>query len=220
LPISIGIAILPYRLYEIDLLINRALVYGSLTAFLAGLYAAAIQLFKLLFEGATGETSETAVILTTLILAAAFTPAKNQAQRLVDRYFGQVHDPHKELKAYADQIESIVRVLDIEENASQFLQRAVDSLDAEGGTVYLYDGGTVCAKGTVSTDAPGSVRVPLVYNGAEIGYLALGPRSDGATYAGEDREALEATACQVARAIVLARRALANEPQPKAALPL
>ena len=70
LPIAIGIAILRYRLYEIDTLINRAIVYGTLTAVLAGLYAASIGLFQRLFVGVTGERSDAAIIISTLILAS------------------------------------------------------------------------------------------------------------------------------------------------------
>jgi hypothetical protein len=86
-PISAGIAILRYRLYDIDVLINRTFVYGSLVAILAGLYAASIQLFKVIFVGLTGDESDAAIVITTLILATTFTPIKNRLEEFARRRF-------------------------------------------------------------------------------------------------------------------------------------
>jgi len=82
---AIGIAILRYRLYEIDLIINRTLVYGGLSAVLAGVYTASITLSQRLFMATTGERSDAAIVLTTLIVAATFTPLKTRLQASVDR---------------------------------------------------------------------------------------------------------------------------------------
>jgi len=87
IPISIGIAVLRYRLYEIDTLINRALVYGALTAILAGLYTAGIGVFQRLFGTLAGEHSESGIVLVTLLVAAAFTPLRARLQQAVDRRF-------------------------------------------------------------------------------------------------------------------------------------
>ena len=70
-PIAIGIAITRYRLFEIDRLINRTLVYGSLTAILAGVFTAAIGLAQRVFVAVTGEKSDAAIVLTTLVVATA-----------------------------------------------------------------------------------------------------------------------------------------------------
>lgn len=83
--VAVGIAILHYRLYEIDLIINRTLVYGALSAILAGVYTASITLSQRLFMAATGERSDAAIVLTTLIVAATFTPVKTRLQEVVDR---------------------------------------------------------------------------------------------------------------------------------------
>ncbi|HVQ23351.1 MAG TPA: hypothetical protein VMT36_08760, partial [Candidatus Saccharimonadia bacterium] len=71
-----SVAILRYRLYDIETIIGRTLVYGGLTAILAGLYTAAIRLFNSLFSTVTGERSDLALVLTTLVLATTFTPIK------------------------------------------------------------------------------------------------------------------------------------------------
>ena len=82
---AMAIAILRYRLYEIDLIINRTLVYGVLSAVLAGVYTASITLSQRLFMAITNERSDAAIVLTTLIVAATFTPLKTRLQAIVDR---------------------------------------------------------------------------------------------------------------------------------------
>jgi hypothetical protein len=84
---AIGIAVLRYRLYDIDLVIDRTLVYGALTAILAGLYAASIRLFQALFVTVTGEGSDAALVLTTLVLATSFTPIKRRLEAIVERRY-------------------------------------------------------------------------------------------------------------------------------------
>lgn len=82
---AIAIAILRYRLYEIDLIINRTLVYGTLTAILAGVYTASITLSTRLFSSVTGERSDAAIVLTTLIVVSLVTPLKTRLQSIVDQ---------------------------------------------------------------------------------------------------------------------------------------
>jgi hypothetical protein len=87
LPLAAAVAILHHRLYDIDVILNRALVYIPLTAILAGLYAAGVALFQRLFVAVTGDRSDGAVVITTLVLAGLFTPVKNGLQNFVDRRF-------------------------------------------------------------------------------------------------------------------------------------
>jgi hypothetical protein len=86
-PVAVAIAIVRHRLYDIDQIINRTLVYGALTAVLAGLYTAALRLFNELFVQVTGASSESSIILATLVLAAAFTPIRKWLEGIVDRRF-------------------------------------------------------------------------------------------------------------------------------------
>jgi hypothetical protein len=78
-PVAIGIAILRYRLYEIDLLINRTLVYGSLTATLVALYFVGIVVLQRVFVFLTGQQSTLAVVASTLAIAALFSPLRRRA---------------------------------------------------------------------------------------------------------------------------------------------
>jgi hypothetical protein len=87
LPVGVAVAILRHRLYDIDVLISRTFVYGTLVAILAGLYTASITLFKSLFVAATGEESDAWIVITTLVLATSFTPIKRHLEAVVERRF-------------------------------------------------------------------------------------------------------------------------------------
>jgi hypothetical protein len=82
-PISMGIAILRYRLYDIDLLINRTLVYGSLTAMLVALYFGGIVVLQRTFVALTGQQSTLAIVASTLLIAALFTPLRRRIQSFI-----------------------------------------------------------------------------------------------------------------------------------------
>jgi MFS family permease len=86
-PIAVGIAVTRYRLYEIDHLISRTLVYVPLTALLAGLYAATVTLLQRVFQSVTGDKSDAAIIISTLILASVFTPVRKWLEGIVERRF-------------------------------------------------------------------------------------------------------------------------------------
>jgi hypothetical protein len=88
-PIAMAMAILRYRLYDIDELVSRAFVYGALTAILAGMYAASIRLFNGLFTAITGQSDEAALVITTLLLATTFTPIKGRLERFASSRLGR-----------------------------------------------------------------------------------------------------------------------------------
>jgi hypothetical protein len=88
-PVAVGIAVVRYRLYDIDRLINRTLVYGLLTALLAGLYAIVVLVLGQVFGGIRGEPPSWVVACATLAVAALFQPARRRIQQVVDRRFNR-----------------------------------------------------------------------------------------------------------------------------------
>jgi hypothetical protein len=102
IPISMGIAITRYRLYDIDLLINRTLVYGSLSAILVALYFGGIVVLQRVFVLLTGQQSTLAVVASTLLIAALFNPLRRRIQSFIDRrFYRRKYDARKTLEAFS-----------------------------------------------------------------------------------------------------------------------
>jgi hypothetical protein len=102
IPAAVGIAIMRYRLYEIDLLINRTLVYGALTATLVLVYFGAVVVLQRLFVILTSEKSTLAVVASTLIIAVMFNPLRRRTQSFVDRrFYRRKYDAAKTLQAFS-----------------------------------------------------------------------------------------------------------------------
>jgi hypothetical protein len=104
IPISIGIAILRYRLYEIDTLINRTLVYGALTVLLAIVYFGGVTATEAIFRTLTGQEQQPqlAVVVSTLVIAALFTPLRLRIQSFIDRrFYRRKYDARKTLEAFS-----------------------------------------------------------------------------------------------------------------------
>ena len=101
-PVTVGIAVLGYRLYEIDLLINRTLVYGSLTVTLVAGYFGGIVVLQRLFVALTGQKSTLAVVASTLLIAALFNPLRRRIQSFIDRrFYRRKYDAAKTLAAFS-----------------------------------------------------------------------------------------------------------------------
>jgi len=101
-PIAIGIAILKYRLYDINLLINRTLVCGSLTAMLVAAYFGGIVVLQRIFVALTSETSTLAVVTSTLLIAALFNPLRHRIQSFIDRrFYRRKYDARKTVEAFS-----------------------------------------------------------------------------------------------------------------------
>jgi hypothetical protein len=102
LPTAVGVAVLRYRLYGIDLVINRTLVYGSLTATLALVYVGSAVSLQYAFRALTGQESQLAIVVSTLAIAALFNPLRRRVQAFVDRvFYRRKYDAAKTLASFS-----------------------------------------------------------------------------------------------------------------------
>jgi serine phosphatase RsbU (regulator of sigma subunit) len=104
-PIAIAIAIMRYRLWDIDVVINRTLVYGLLIIVMALLYFASIIVFQRSFQSLTGETSELAAVVSTLVIVVLFVPIRGYVQDFVDkRFYRTKYDAVKTIESFSDSL--------------------------------------------------------------------------------------------------------------------
>ena len=104
IPLSIGIAVLRARLFDIDVVINRTLVYGSLTAMLALVYLGGVATTEAIFRALTGQQQQPqlAVVISTLVIAALFNPLRRRNQAFIDRrFYRNKYDTAKTLEAFS-----------------------------------------------------------------------------------------------------------------------
>jgi hypothetical protein len=201
MPIAIGIAITRYRLYDIDRLINRALVYGSLTAILAGVFTAGVGLAQRVFVAVTNETSDAAIVGATLVVATLYAPLRKRLEAIVDRRF---KFEEARFGAYRDELVRHLALTQPDRASQRLVQEAVRELDAVGGAVLDAKGGLLASAGIWPVEP--TVRLPLA-PGQAANALVIGHRRDGRDLDPDDVEALAEVARLAGAAMVSDARA-------------
>jgi hypothetical protein len=118
-PTAVGVAILRYRLYDIDLLINRTLVYGSLTLMLALVYLGGVATMQASFRAITGmeQQPQLSVVVSTLAIAALFNPLRRRIQSFIDRsFYRKKYDARNTLEAFSARLRNETNLDDLSEN--------------------------------------------------------------------------------------------------------
>ncbi len=206
-PVAVGLAILRYRLWEVDTFVSNAFVYGLLTAVLAGIFAAMITFTQRLFLTITGQQSELAIVITSLIVAAMFTPLKSAIEGFVTRQFHDTYDQTRDLRTYGDQVQAFVEMSEPALITRRLLEDAARTLRAQSGAVFLIDDGQLQRVHTVGAwkNNP-RLSVTLQCGGQRHGVLLLGPPQSGQSYDRAEVEILQQVANTVAKAVYVGKR--------------
>jgi signal transduction histidine kinase len=195
-PLFTYIAIVRYRLYDIDVVINRTLVYGALSACVVGIYVLAVVALGALFQ-ARGNLAVS--LLATGLVAVLFQPLRSRLQRSVNRLmYGERDDPYAVVSRLGRRLEATlapeVVLPTLVETIAQALKLPYASIPLKEGEGFR----TAAAYGSPRGE-PGTL--PLVYQREEIGRLVLSPRAPGERFSDADRSLLEDLARQAEVAV-------------------
>ena len=191
LPGSIGIAILKYRLYDIDLVINRTLVYGALTACVVGLYVLVVGYLGAIFR--TGGNLLISLVATGLV-AVLFQPLRERLQRGVDRLmYGERKDPYRALSRLGESLEA---TLEPEAILPTIVRTVREALRLPYAAIALREGEELAVVAESGPPPGDPLRLPLAYQGEKIGELVLAPRAPGEEFSSADRRLLDDLARQ------------------------
>jgi signal transduction histidine kinase len=195
IPIATGLAILRYRLYDIQLLANRALVYAALTALVVGGYVGVVVLLGALFSQQAGVLVS---LVATATIAVLFAPVRLRLQRAANRLlYGDRDNPF-------GAVARLGRRLDLAASPDSLLdgvpETLASSLRLPYAAIELLDDGRFELASTYGRPAGELVRLPLVHHGEELGRLVVSTRAPGEALSAADRRVLDQLALQAGAA--------------------
>ena len=191
IPLSIGIALLRYRLWDIDLIINRTLVYGVLTLSIVALYILVVVGLGAFFreQGNLG-----IALLATGLVAVVFQPLRTRLQRAVNHLlYGERDDPYRVISRLGQRLEA---TLAPEAVLPTIVETVAQALRLPYAAITLQQGEEVLTAASYGSARGELVRLPLVYQTEVVGELALAPRAPGERFSPADRALLEDVARQ------------------------
>jgi signal transduction histidine kinase len=200
IPLSLTIAILRYRLWDIDIIINRTLVYGALSASVVGLYALLVSGLGSLLPAS--DNFVTSLVATGLI-AILFTPLRVRLQRNVNRLmYGERDDPYAVLSRLGQRLETALAPEAALETVAEAVSQA---LKIPYTAIELRHDGEFRIVSEHGTPKGESVTLPLMHQREEVGRMLVSPRAPGENFSPEDRRLLQDLARQAGAAVHAAR---------------
>jgi signal transduction histidine kinase len=192
IPLCVGVALLRYHLWDIDILINRTLVYGALTASVVGVYILVVGYLGALFR--TGGNLLISLIATGVV-ALLFQPLRGWLQRGVNRLtYGQRDEPYLVVAQLGRRLES---TLAPEAMLPAITETVAQALKLPYAAIALKRDGELHTEAVYGTPMEAALTLSLVYQAETIGQLTLGPRQRGETFTPADRRLLEDLARQI-----------------------
>ncbi len=192
IPLGVGIAILRYRLWDIDIIINRTLVYTALTAGIVGMYVLVVGGFGALLRV---QGNPVLSLVATALVAVLFQPLRQRLQHAVNRLmYGERDDPYLVISRLGQRLEATVApdavLPTIVETVAQALKLPYAAIALKFGDEFSLAVSHGAAKGEV-------MHLPLVYQTEQVGELVLAPRTRGEAFTPADRKLLDDLARQV-----------------------
>ena len=209
LPVAVGVSVIRYRLWDTGLLVNRALVYGALTAMVAGVFLVGMVGLGSLLATTVGGGRGAAGVITGVSLVLVFQPVRRRVQTAVDRrFYREKYDSDRAVDLFTREVTDLVRPVSIAAALGAILRQTVQPT---ASWVELRDppvtSSSIEVVDRVATVMDGSwpdgaeLMVPLVAQGRPVGAVFLGPRRSGRPYAELDRRLLERIAAAAAPAV-------------------
>ena len=189
IPLSIGIAILRYRLFDIDIVINRTLVYGALTVTVVGIYVLVVGYLSVLFRAAGGQVELAISVLATGLVALLFQPLRTRLQRGINRLmYGERDDPYAVLSRLGQRLEA---TLAPEAVLPTIVETVKESLKLPYTAITLKQDDEYVVAAASGTPVNQVLNLSLLYQGEVVGQLLLGARAPGEKFSSADRRLLD-----------------------------
>jgi len=191
LPIAITIAILRYKLWNIDVIINRTLVYGGLTLMVVLIYGLIVGGLSLFFQTAG---SLPISLIATALIAIAFQPARERLQRSVNRFmFGQRDDPYAVLSHLSQQLQTTAVPT---ETLTSIVETIAATLKLPYAAIELVEQDAQIGQAAVGEPLGETVELPLRYQKETVGRLIVSPRAPGEKFTAKEEQLLADIAAQ------------------------